>query len=124
MQCEKVILEIIRKDLKTVQAGIQYQGNTLCQYETIEISIDTIEINWRKLLKRLNHQARTQMDDITILELRDFGIDLSEKLLSAEIKKQLIRSEYLLLNIDDQLVHLPWEFIVINHQFLFELNAL
>lgn len=122
MQCEKIILEIIRKDLKTVQAGIQYQGNTLCQYETIDISIDTIESNWKKMLKRLNHQARTQMNDITISELRDFGIDLSEKLLSAEIKKQLIRSdaEYLLLNIDDQLVHLPWEFIVINHQFLFE----
>ena len=97
------------------------EKSTISRYETIPISLDAMDTRCRQLvdtLNKANHRGRISRQ--VLVKLREIGQVLYDELLTFSVKEILrsSRSDTLIIKIDDQLVHIPWELLYDGQQFL------
>ncbi len=100
------------------QAG---EAGTVRHYEEIPVPIDTISARCREMaetLNKTNRQGRVSPD--ILVKLREIGQVFFDDLLPHAVKEKIrnTKTENFILNIDDTLVHIPWELLFDGNQFL------
>jgi len=101
--------------------GAKGEAITIRNYEDIHISMDSIDARCQELvdtLNKFNQRGRITRD--AVLKLREIGQVLYDELFSSNMKEKLrsTRAEYLCLNLDETLVHIPWELLNDGRNFL------
>ncbi len=125
----KRITTIINLDLNIEGHQLKVSANearvgeksTISRYETIPISLDAIDSRCRQLVDTLNKaNRRGRVSRQVLIKLREIGQVLYDDLLTFNVKEILrsTRSDTLIIKIDDQLVHIPWELLYDGRQFL------
>lgn len=94
---------------------------TLRHYEEIPVSMDWIETRCREIVETLNRANRQgRLTPELLIKLREVGQFFYDEFFTMSVKRKFkeTRAEYLSLNLDDHLVHIPWELLNDGHQFL------
>ena len=97
------------------------EESTIRHYEEMPVSIDMIQIKCGDMIDTLNKANRKgHLSREVLARLRERGQVLHDELFSLSVKEKLRKTEaeYLILKIDDQLVHIPWELLHDGQQFL------
>ena len=97
------------------------EKSTISRYETLPISLDDIDIRCRQLVDTLNKaNRRGRVSREVLVKLREIGQVLYDELLTLNVKEVLrnSRSDTLIVKIDDQLIHIPWELLYDGRDFL------
>jgi len=117
-------LEVTREN-KRLKISVYEQSagevSTIRHYDEIPAPIDTIGDRCRDLVEILNKvNRRGRMTREVMVKLREIGQALSDELFTSDVKEKVreTRAEHLILNLDDQLVHVPWELVHDGQQFL------
>jgi len=95
----------------------------ILQYKAISVSLSKIENRCLDMIEFLNNAGRKGGQGQRVSErLREMGQMLSNELLTPDLREKLSRSdaEYLILKLDDHLVHIPWELLYVSGGFLCE----
>ena len=97
------------------------EKSTISRYETMTVFMDDIDKRCGQLvdtLNRANHRGRVSRQ--VLVKLREIGQVLYDELLTFNVKEILrnSRSDTLIIKVDDQLVHIPWELLYDGQQFL------
>jgi CHAT domain-containing protein len=95
----------------------------ISQYKAISVSLSKIENRCLDMIEFLNNAGRKGGQGQRVSErLREMGQMLSNELLTPDLREKLSRSEaeYLILKLDDHLVHIPWELLYVSGGFLCE----
>ncbi len=95
--------------------------STIRHYEETGVSMDWVNTRCREMVETLNKVNRSGLISRENLErLREIGQVFSDELFTLSVKEKLknSRSEHMILNLDDQLVHVPWELLYDGRQFL------
>ena len=106
-----------------INIGIHKTEDTVMKYDNISVPIDEIEQRCHELTERLNQHTQTGANNPSILtEIKSVGKLLCDKILPPNIKNFLKTTDVPDMNIimDDGLVHIPWELIYLDDQFLCE----
>jgi len=101
--------------------GIKGEENTIRNYEEITVSMEMIEKRCVELVNSLNKaNRRGWIPREALLSLREIGQVFHDELFPLAVKDKLkkTKAEYLCLDLDDQLVHIPWELLNDGQQFL------
>lgn len=96
-------------------------------YESVSIDFDRIEKRYLQTLETLNHDAGKRKHEAAAKEnLQSMGRMLCDEVLPFSVKQALRNSQarFLILRIDERLVHIPWELIYIDGYFLCERFAI
>ena len=84
--------------------------------------MNRIETRWQQIVEKINQANRPVSRGKPDLseELKKMGQELWEEFLTSDIREKLLtaKAQYLMLEIDAILVHIPWELIYINGEFL------
>lgn len=118
------ILDVIKEGEKIrVSAYEKTKGDaqTLKHYEDHEVSFPEIERLCKELVSLLNRaNRRGDISSEVISDIRKAGQNLYDMLLTQKAKNSLrnTSSDTLVLYIDDQLVHIPWELLFDGEEFL------
>lgn len=91
--------------------------------DNIAVSITEIEDQCRELIEYLNKAGRKVSNSrYDIKTIERMGRMLADKLLPLKIKEELAETdaEYLELDLEDEVVHIPWELLNIGNGFLCE----
>jgi class 3 adenylate cyclase/tetratricopeptide (TPR) repeat protein len=97
------------------------EETTIRHYEEIPVAIDVIQAKYRDMVDTLNKANREgRLSREVLAKLRERGQVLHDELFSLAVKEKLrnTEAEYLILKIDDQLVHIPWELLHDGQHFL------
>ncbi|MCK4389833.1 MAG: CHAT domain-containing protein [Desulfobacterales bacterium] len=119
-----LMLEVAReKDrLKiSVHEHMAGEASTIRHYEEVPVSMDWIETRCREIVETLNNANRQgRLSREVLVKLREVGQVFYDELFTLNVKQKLKETgaEYLSLNLDDQLVHVPWELLHDGQQFL------
>ncbi len=117
-------LEITREeDRLKISAYEQAAGevNTIRRYEEIPVSIEKIGTRCREVIETLNKvNRRGRMTREVLVRLREIGQVFADELFTLDVKEKVKETgaDHLILNLDDQLVHVPWELLHDGSQFL------
>jgi class 3 adenylate cyclase/CHAT domain-containing protein/tetratricopeptide (TPR) repeat protein len=117
-------LEITREENRLkISAYEQSTGevNTVRHYEEIPVSIEKIGERCREIVGTLNNANRKgRLNRDVLVKLREIGQVFRDELFTLNVKNRVSESEadHLILNLDDQLVHVPWELLHDGKQFL------
>ncbi len=117
---ETLLLEA-NMDKTVLKVGIHIPNRTLRTYEEVPAHKAEIEKHCHRMVETLNRKQRKGDEDRDATEnLRAVGRMLCDDLLTPRIKEQLRVStaEYLILSLDDHLVHIPWELLYLDDAFL------
>jgi len=97
------------------------EETTIRRYEEMPVSMDWIETRCREMVETLNRANRQgRLTREVLIKLREVGQAFYDEFFTMSVKRKLkeTRAEYLSLNLDDHLVHIPWELLHDGHQFL------
>jgi len=104
-----------------LKIGIRTSERPIWRYEEKSLFMDDIKIHCRMIAEMLNKKSRKDnKDSRTLKELKGEGRMLCDSLLTPVIKEYLMTAaaEYLILSLDDHLVHIPWELLLTGDKFL------
>lgn len=117
-------LELTREgDRLKISAYEQKPGesSTVRHYDEQPVPIDHIEERCHEIIETLNTANRKgRLSRDVLMKLREIGQIFRDELLSLDVKEkiQATKADYLILHLDDQLVHIPWELLHDGQQFL------
>lgn len=97
------------------------EAGTIQHYEETSVSMDWVKTRCHEMVETLNKVNRRGLISREIVKrLREIGQVFSDELFTLDVKKKLKKSgaEHMILNLDDQLVHVPWELFYDGQQFL------
>ena len=97
------------------------ETKTATQYEDHVVNMATVEKCCHDLISGLNNSNRHgRLTRQVLQKLKEIGLVLQDELFTKQVKETFRRSRahHLILNIDDQLVHIPWELLYDSQQFL------
>ena len=97
------------------------ETSTIKHYEQTSVSMDWVKTRCRQMVDSLNKvNRRGLISRETLKRGREIGQVFSDELLTLNVKEKLKNSkaEHMILNLDDQLVHVPWELFYDGRQFL------
>jgi CHAT domain-containing protein len=97
------------------------ETSTVRHYEDMNVSMARIETRCQEMVETLNRaNRRGRLTREVLVKLREAGQVLHDELFTLNVKGKLkeTKAEYLNLNLDDKLVHVPWELLNDGHQFL------
>jgi len=127
MSDKTLILEINVKE-HDLYISLHNQEAVTIRYEVKPFSKgpDDISKECNKMINAVNrYLANQEKKDDALVEMKSLGNQLCARLLTPKIQQRLIdndgRTTYLILSIDDNLVHIPWELLRINDKFLCEI---
>jgi len=111
------------QDTLKISAYEQIAGeeSTIRNYEEMPAPMDKIGGQCREMVEALNRaNSRGRITSDVLGKLRDVGRVLSDDLFPPAVKDKIngAKAEHLILNLDDQLVQIPWELLNDGHQFL------
>jgi class 3 adenylate cyclase/CHAT domain-containing protein/tetratricopeptide (TPR) repeat protein len=119
-------LEVSReanKLLISAQEGARGESLTIRDYETVEVPMQRIDTRCFELVDSLNRaNQRGRVTPEVFLKLREIGQILYDDLFTPSIKERLKFSNatFLCLNLDERLIHIPWELLNDGRRFLCE----
>jgi len=106
----------------SLKIGMLERGRGICPVEEKSVRMNRIEIRWQQIVEKINQANRPVSRGKPDLseELKKMGQELWEEFLTPDIREKLLtaKAQYLMLEIDANLVHIPWELIYINGEFL------
>ena len=117
-------LEITREESRLkIGAYEQIAGetSTVRHYEEIPISMDKIKSRCHEIVETLNNANRNgRLTREVLVKLREIGQVFTDELFTLDVKEMVTASktDHLILNLDDQLVHVPWELLHDGQKFL------
>jgi len=117
-------LEITQdEDRLKISADEQSAGETrtMRHYEEIPISRERIGTLCRELVETLNNvNRRGRLTREVLIKLREVGQVFRDELFTLSVKEKVkeTKAEHIMLLLDDQLVHVPWELLHDGQQFL------
>ncbi len=117
-------LEITREENRLkISAFEQRPGevSTVRRYEEIPVSIDKVGDRCREIVETLNNTNRKgRLSRDVLVRLREIGQVFSDELFTLNVKEKIrtTNAEHLIVNLDDQLVQVPWELLHDGQQFL------
>jgi len=125
----KIYLEIIREENSCKNNGDDFLiklflkqnlNQTMSNYTTKRISSKIINNKCNKLIELLNKSGKQMSRQEVLKKIKEYGLILSDYLLPSKIKIELrnIDVKYLILSLDDHLVHIPWELLFFDNEFL------
>lgn len=97
------------------------ETSTVRHYEDMNVSMARIETRCQEMVETLNRaNRRGRLTREVLVRLREAGQVLHDELFTLNVKEKLkeTKAKYLSLNLDDKLVHVPWELLNDGHQFL------
>jgi CHAT domain-containing protein len=115
-------LEVSREG-QFLKVGLRRTDAAIWSYEDIPVSVEHVEARCRDMIDALNAVSRKRGNSSQgIKTIQAVGQLLADTLLSPRLKEKLLHTDadYLLLNLDDQIVHIPWELLDIGQGFLCE----
>jgi CHAT domain-containing protein len=127
-----LILEINLND-NNLFVSLHNPNPVIWEYQKIALSeknIDSDDITTKcnDMIDALNRYATsTNKKKEALNEMKFLGSQLCNHLIPEKIQQRLVdndvdgRSTYLILSLDDNLVHIPWELLLINNKFLCEI---
>ncbi|MCP4346534.1 MAG: CHAT domain-containing protein [Desulfobacterales bacterium] len=109
------------EEKKRLKIAVYKPDNVIYHYEYVPTPMGSIERYCQEIADALNKNIRK--DDAgyqEVKKLRQLGGWLSTELLTENIRQKLRKTdaEYLILKLDDHLVHIQWELLCIDDQFL------
>jgi class 3 adenylate cyclase/tetratricopeptide (TPR) repeat protein len=117
-------LEITREE-NNLKIGayeqIAGETSTVRHYEEIPASLDKIKSRCNEIVETLNNANRNgRLTREVLVRLREIGQVFSDELFTLDVKEKLAESkaDHLILNLDDQLVNVPWELLHNGQKFL------
>ena len=119
-----LLLEVAREgDRLKISAHEHMAGeaSTIRHYEEIPVSMGWIETRCREMVETLNNANRKgRLSRELLVKLREVGQVFYDELFTIGVKNKLqkTKAECLTLNLDDQLVHVPWELLHDGQEFL------
>ena len=117
-------LEVTRQETRlkiSINERMSGEESTLRNYEEVPVSMDWIKIRCHEMVETLNEVNRQgRFSREVLLKLRATGRVFYQSLLTPSVKAKLreTKAEYLRLNIDEQLVQVPWELLYDGQEFL------
>ena len=124
-QSIKVVhLEITREeDRLKISVFEQKTGeeSTIRHYEEMPAPMERIGTRCREIVETLNNANRKgRLTREVLMKLREIGQVFRDELFTLNVKKKIEDSaaDHLILHLDDQLVHVPWELLHDGRQFL------
>jgi len=118
----KAIELILSREGESIRISLAEQPkHTLRTYEEKAVSFDTIDSLCSEIISILNRaNRRGDIADRLIADLKKAGQDLFDELMTPSVKKTLSAdsSGTLSLDIDDRLMHIPWELLFDGENFL------
>jgi class 3 adenylate cyclase/CHAT domain-containing protein len=117
-------LEMAREDNRLkISAFEQKPGevSTIRHYEEMPVKIESIGKRCREIVETLNNVNRMgRLSREVLVKLREIGQVFSDELFTLNVKEKLKKTDadHLILNLDDQLVHVPWELLHDGKHFL------
>lgn len=108
-------------DKNRLKIGIYTPKDVIWHYEDLPAHEDRIRQTAGSMAETLNRSSRKGCSGGHEFErLKSVGRMLCDELLPLEIKEKLRKSdaEYLILKLDDRLVHIPWELLCVDEKFL------
>ncbi len=122
MSDDALYLEALHNQDGQLQIGIHMHGDVVSPYESLSsVPLASIETFYHETLTVLNRAARSSSSFSNAQEkLKTLGRMLGDELLTPTIKEYIKQTEakHIIFRLDDQLVHIPWELICIDSQFL------
>jgi len=118
------LLEVAREgDRLKISAHEHVAGetSTIRHYEEIPVSMDWIGTRCGEMVETLNNANRKgRLSRDVLVKLRELGQVFYDELFTLGVKAKLKETEAdtLSLNLDDQLVHVPWELLHDGKEFL------
>jgi len=127
MKDNTIYLEIY-KDQAAINISIHKSKAAIWTYKSVVLDQDKytpqhIDARCKQMIDTLNRYANNGgKKEAALREIKSSGNTLTDELLPVSVKQKLMDTSatYLLLFIDEQLVHIPWELICIGDQFLCE----
>lgn len=120
MKENTIYLEAAREKNR-LKIGIHRPKDVIWHYEDLPASMDKIRKTTVSMVETLNSASRNGRGGPQEFEkLKAVGRMLGDELLPLDIKEKLRKSdaEYLVLKLDDRLVHIPWELLCVDEEFL------
>ncbi len=108
-----------RDKYRQIKISIQKPDDSILSHETKSVEIKKIEKRCQRITEDLNNGK--SMGSPEILEkLRQMGQMVCDEILTPDIKEKLrtTTAKYLMLAIDEHLVHIPWELLCVDQEFL------
>ena len=97
------------------------ETSTIIHYEEVPVRIDRINARCHEIVELLNNANRNgRLTREVLIKLRETGQVFSDELFTLNVKEKVknTNADHLILNLDDQLVHVPWELLHDGQQFL------
>jgi class 3 adenylate cyclase/CHAT domain-containing protein/tetratricopeptide (TPR) repeat protein len=97
------------------------ETSTIQHYEETDVSMDRVKARCHEMVEALNKvNRRGLVSRENLKRLREIGQVFSDELFTLNVKEKLknSRSEHMVLKLNDQLVHVPWELLYDGRQFL------
>jgi len=101
--------------------GSAGEVSTIRHYEEMPIPRERIGGLCREIVETLNNvNRRGRLTREVLIKLREVGQLFCDELFTPEVKEKVRKAEsdHLILQLDDQLVHIPWELVHDGQQFL------
>ncbi len=107
----------------TLRIGIRDPGYPMWSYENTAVRMAGIETGWTEIIERINYSnapARGKPGPNLSEDIRKMGQMLCDEFLTPDIQMRLLttKARYLTLEIDADLVHIPWELLYLHGEFL------
>ncbi|MGE0083978.1 MAG: hypothetical protein AB7S75_06105 [Desulfococcaceae bacterium] len=121
MNPDTICMEIIRIKDNVLRISLWNSQDTLIELGEKEYPEADVAEKCRKIAQALNHKTgRDQMLPDALEKIRETGTLLCDDLLTATVLDYIRKSPatHLILKMDDQLVHIPWELLYIGNTFL------
>ncbi len=115
-----IFLEAMREK-NNLKIGVKKPGDPISSYKEKPVDVEKIEDLCIRIFEMLNKSSRKGNGGSEALKnLRDLGGVLCNELLTANIKNELKQTceSHLIVNPDDHLVHIPWELMCLDEDFL------
>jgi len=124
---KKTLYLEINKHENQIEISLRSPGSIIWKYSHInlnenkDVSID-IDQKCNKLINAINRYSTSNKKQDSLNEIKALGNTLCDIMISNDIKQKLIdtNATYLILFLDDNLVHIPWELICIGDELLCE----
>ncbi len=120
MKNNTIYLEAAREKHR-LKIGIYTPADVIWHYEELPAPMDEIEKATEAMVEALNKANRKGHGGPQEFErLKSVGRMFCDELLTWDIKEKLRNSDadYLVLKLDDRLVHIPWELLCLDDEFL------
>ncbi|MFO7985905.1 MAG: CHAT domain-containing protein [Desulfatiglandaceae bacterium] len=121
---EVLYLEVGREGNRIKLSVYEQKPNevsTVQHYEETDVSMSRVKTECNEMVNALNKVNRQGLvSHENLKRLREIGQVLSDELFTLNVKQKIknSRADHLIMNLDEQLVHVPWELLYDGQQFL------